>query len=96
MRIKHRIAATGVTVALSSALALGATGTASAAAAPSSEAVQPAVTLAAVTMPVEPAGCRRVWHPGAWFWWSHAGWDRRHPWLRRWERRQHPGWWDCR
>lgn len=106
MRITHGIAAVGAAMALSGAVAVGASGTAEAATpraatTATSTATSTAGTATAgvgptVSMPVELAACHRVWHPGAWFWWSHPGWDWRHPWLRRWERRQHPGWWDCR
>jgi hypothetical protein len=92
MRSTRKVAAVGVAMALSGAVAVGTGGTAEAAT------PQQAVAGAGstVAMPVELAACRRAWHPGAWYWWSHTGWDRRHPWLRRWERRQHAGWWDCR
>jgi hypothetical protein len=102
MRITHRIAAVGATVALSSALALGATGTASAAgplaapATPAPAAPQAATIGTTVSMPVELAACHRFWHPGAWFWFDYGGWDRFRRWEHRWERRQHPGWWECR
>jgi hypothetical protein len=73
-------------VALSGALALGATMTASAtpatATGPTPKATTAAVTPAAFTTPTVEVECHRVWHPAVSYW-DHG------------IRRVHPGFWTC-
>ena len=102
---------TGAVVALGASAALGLAGPSAVPAASPTAAVAPAAVSTAEVAPaalltsssglvaaptIELAACRRAWHPGQWYRFDRGGWDRFHHWQPRWERRQHPGWWDCR
>jgi hypothetical protein len=97
-RPRNRFAALGVSAALSGALMLGLSGTASAAPAAAAPAPTAAPTSVTLTDRDHNRHCRRQWHGGSWYWRDGGNWDNHHRWQHRRDRHFRPGWWswECR
>jgi hypothetical protein len=98
-RLRSRFAALGVSAALSGALMLGLSGTASAAPAAALPTAQVATpTSVTLTDRDHNRHCRRQWHGDSWSWRDDGDWDRHHHWRHHRSHHFRHGWWswECR